>query len=112
MPILMDKILTEYADRTFVAARLGRTSVQTTQDLAFSKMLAQLEASGDAMRFVDANGRIAWKATPSLCQYLKDLELDAEGDLEDSMVHNLELPFFFQPRRLGPISSDCKMSGK
>jgi hypothetical protein len=41
------------------------------------------QAAGDAMRFVDTNGRIAWKATPSLCQYLKDLELDAEDDLED-----------------------------
>ena len=35
------------------------------------------------MRFVDSKGRIAWKATPSLFQYLKDLELDAQEDLED-----------------------------
>jgi hypothetical protein len=46
-------------------------------------MLANLEASGDAMRFVDGKGRIAWKATPSLFQYLQDLEVDAEADLED-----------------------------
>jgi hypothetical protein len=33
--------------------------------------------------FVDTDGRIAWKATPNLCQYVKDLELDADDDLED-----------------------------
>jgi hypothetical protein len=46
-------------------------------------VLAKLEAAGDAMRFVDAEGRIAWKATPSLCQYLMDLRLDAGSDLEE-----------------------------
>jgi NADH-quinone oxidoreductase subunit B len=44
---------------------------------------SEAEASGDAMRFVDTDGRIAWKATPNLCQHLKDLELDADDDLED-----------------------------
>jgi hypothetical protein len=72
MPIVMDKILTEYADQAFEAAHLGRNGVHTTCD-----------ASGDAMRFVDAKGRIAWKATPNPCQHLKDLELDAHEDLED-----------------------------
>ena len=52
-------------------------------NLLLAKTLAKLEASGDAMRFVDGEGRIAWKATPSLCQYLQDLELDAEEDLAD-----------------------------
>ena len=83
MPILMDKILTEYADQAFETIRLGRNGVHTTCDRVFARVLAKLEADGDAMRFVDTNGRIAWKATPSLCQYLKDLELDAEDDLED-----------------------------
>ena len=82
-PFLMDKILTEYADQAYEAARLRRNGVQPTQNLVSAKMLAGLEASGDAMRFVNANGRIAWRATPNLCQYLNDLELDAEDDLED-----------------------------
>jgi hypothetical protein len=57
-------------------------SVRPTRDLVFAEMLADLEASGDAIRFVDGKGRIAWKATPSLFRYLKDLELDAQEDLE------------------------------
>ena len=35
------------------------------------------------MRFVDRSGRIAWKATPKLRDYLMDLQLDAEADLAD-----------------------------
>jgi len=46
-------------------------------------MLAELEATGYAMRFVDCRGRIAWKATPRLRNYLTDLQLDAEADFED-----------------------------
>jgi hypothetical protein len=46
-------------------------------------MLAELEAAGDAMRFVNGRGQIAWKATPQLRDYLRDRLLDAEADLED-----------------------------
>jgi len=46
-------------------------------------MLAELEATGYAMRFVNGEGRIAWRATPQLRDCLTDLELDAEADLED-----------------------------
>jgi len=83
MPIPIDKILTEYADQAYDAARLGRNGVHTPRDLVRRKMLAELEATGYAMRFVDCRGRIAWKATPRLRNYLTDLQLDAEADFED-----------------------------
>ena len=83
MQILMDKILSEYADQAFEASRLRRNGVQTTRDLVSAEMLAELEATGDAMRFVDGEGQVAWKATPRLCDHLKDLERDAQDDLED-----------------------------
>ena len=79
----MDKILAEYADRVYEIARLRRYGLRPTRDLVLAETLAKLEASGDAMRFVDGKGRIAWKATPRLCQYLKDVECDAEEDLAD-----------------------------
>lgn len=44
-------------------------------------MLAELERAGNAMRFVDAWGRIAWKATPRLRDHLMGLERDAREDL-------------------------------
>jgi hypothetical protein len=83
MPILMDGILREVADQAYETARLRRNDVPTARDLVSAETLIELEAAGEAMRFVDAEGRIAWKATPSLCQYLMDLRLDAEADLED-----------------------------
>jgi hypothetical protein len=79
----MDKILTEYADQALEAARLGRNGAHTTRDLVSAEMLGELEATGEAMRFVNGNGRIAWKATPNLCEYLMDLKLDAQEDLKD-----------------------------
>jgi hypothetical protein len=45
-------------------------------------MLVQFEASGDTMRVLGPKGRIVWKATPNLRQYLKDPELDAQEDFE------------------------------
>jgi hypothetical protein len=83
MPMLLDKILAEYAGQAYETARLGRNGVHPSCEQAYAEMLGDLEASGDAMRFVDAHGCIAWKATPKLRQYLKDLELDAQEDLED-----------------------------
>ncbi len=83
MKIRMDKILREIADQAYYASRLGRNSVRPTRGVVLAEVLGDLEAAGDAMRFVDAKGRIAWKATPRLRDYLQDLELEAEEDLED-----------------------------
>jgi hypothetical protein len=79
----MDKILQEVADQAFETARLRRNSVHMRCERAFAEMLAGLEAAGDALRYADCRGQIAWKATPNLREYLRDLELDAEADLED-----------------------------
>ena len=65
MPILMDKILQEEADRACEIARLRRNGVHTARDRVSARMLAELEAAGDAMRYVDAEGWIAWKANPT-----------------------------------------------
>ena len=83
MPILMDEILAECADRAYETARLRRNGVHTARDLVSAAMMIELEAIGDAMRYVNSYGRIAWKATPKLRDYLMDVQLDAEADLED-----------------------------
>ena len=79
----MDEILQEVADRAYETAHLGRNGAPPARDRVLSRMLPQLEAAGDAMRCVNSHGRIAWKATPQLRNYLMDLQLDVEGDLED-----------------------------
>jgi hypothetical protein len=83
MPILMDEILHEVADRAYEATRLGRNGAPPCRERLSAEVLSHLEDTGDAMRFVDTNGQMAWKATPQLRNYLTDLQLDAEADLED-----------------------------
>ena len=84
MSIPMDKFLREYADQAFEkAARLRRNGVRSDHDRFLAEMLAELEAMGDAMRYLNSDGQIAWKATPQLRDYLMDLRRDAEGDLEE-----------------------------
>jgi hypothetical protein len=83
MKNLTDKILTECAHQASETARLGRNGVRPARDRVSAAMLAKLEAAGEAMRYVNSHGRIAWKATPLLRNYLMDLQVDAEADLED-----------------------------
>jgi hypothetical protein len=51
-------------------------------ELVSANVLVELEVAGDAMRYVVSEGRIAWKATPSLRDYLMDLQRDAEAEYE------------------------------
>ena len=86
MQIRMDKILREYADQAYETARLGRNGVHPAVTGFQQKMLAELEAAGEAMRYVNPRGQIAWKATPQLRDYLMDLQLDAEADLAEFLT--------------------------
>ena len=86
MTIRMDKILQQIVEQAYEEAHLGRIGSFPDRDLVFSDILADFESDGDAMRYVDSQGRIAWKATPNLRDYLNDLKLDAEADLEDEEV--------------------------
>jgi poly(A) polymerase Pap1 len=86
MKLRMDKIVRELVEDAWEWARLGRDRDFVNRDRVFSDILADLESDGDAMRYVDSKGRIAWKATPDLRDYLNDLKLDAEADLEHEEV--------------------------
>jgi hypothetical protein len=48
-----------------------------------SETLREYEASGDAMRYLNAKGQLAWKATPRMLQRLADAEREVEADMED-----------------------------
>ena len=86
MKFRMDKIIRELVEESWEWARLGRTRDFVDRDRVFSETLADLESSGDAMRYLNSKGQIAWKATPGLRDYLNDLKLDAEADLEHEDV--------------------------
>jgi hypothetical protein len=46
-------------------------------------ILRQFEEAGDAMRFLNVHGRVAWKATPRMLARLADAEREARDDLAD-----------------------------
>ena len=86
MKILMDKILRECVEQEYEEARLGRIGDFQDRDSIFAEILGEFEANGAAMRYLDAKGRIAWKATPKLRGYLDDLRLDAEAEFDEEGV--------------------------
>ena len=48
-----------------------------------AKVLTEFEQVGDAMRYVRADGKIGWKATPRMLDRLADGERDALDDADD-----------------------------
>jgi hypothetical protein len=82
----MDEITRECIQRTHCEARLGRKGSKWAHGKSLAEILIDLEESGDAMRYVDAKGRISWKATPRLRELIDDLQTDVELELEEEDV--------------------------
>jgi hypothetical protein len=77
----MDKTLRFWTDVAYDDIKSEHPTLTKRQLLAH--ILRQYEACGDAMRYLDANGTIAWKASPWLLTRLADAERDAEDELKD-----------------------------
>jgi alkylation response protein AidB-like acyl-CoA dehydrogenase len=82
----MDEILRDCIEGACHWSRLGRIDGSIDDNSHFASVLAELEAEGDAMRYVTSQGNIAWRATPQLRDYLTDLRLDAESDFADEEI--------------------------
>jgi hypothetical protein len=54
-----------------------------TKRQLIAQILHQYQERGDAMRYLDANGKIRWKASPRFLTMLADAERDAQDELED-----------------------------
>ncbi len=50
-----------------------------------AEILREYERCGDAMRYLNAKGQIAWKASPGMLQKLADAEREVEDDMEDRL---------------------------
>jgi hypothetical protein len=48
-----------------------------------AQILGKFEEAGDAMRYVNKKGEIAWKATPGMLSRLADAEQEAIDDMDD-----------------------------
>jgi hypothetical protein len=86
MEYQMDKVLRECVEYACELARLGRSGGLLDRSEILAEVLIQFEGDGNAMRYVNSKGRIAWKATPQLRDFLEDLRLDAEADLSHAEV--------------------------
>jgi hypothetical protein len=86
MKIHLDRTLRDYIDGVYQDVRLGRGGATRYRKAVLDKALGHLESEGDAMRYLDAKGRVAWKATPRLQSYLDDLRADAVAESEEGGI--------------------------
>ena len=82
MKIRIDRSLKAYLEETNSDTRLRRSRGGGSWKAVLAEMLAEAEAAGDAMRYLDEQGQIGWRATPQLSERLRDLKADAEADAE------------------------------
>jgi hypothetical protein len=81
MKFRMDATLRFWVDVAYDEIKSDHDNVTKQQLLA--QILRQYERRGDAMRYLDKQGKIAWKASPRFLTMLADAERDAQDELED-----------------------------
>jgi hypothetical protein len=81
MKLRMDKTLRFWVDAAYDEIKLDHIDLTKRQLVA--QILRQYQERGDAMRYLDANGKIVWKASPRFLAMLADAERDAQDELED-----------------------------
>jgi hypothetical protein len=81
MKFRMDKTLRFWVDVAYDDIKLDHIDLTKRQLIA--QILRQYERRGHAMRCLDSQGKIAWKATPRFLTMLADAERDAHDELED-----------------------------
>jgi hypothetical protein len=80
----MDKTLRFWVDCSY-EDRKHQHAHRPKTDLIV-EILREYERHGDAMRYLNAKGQIAWKASPSMLSRLADAEREVEDDdMEDSL---------------------------
>jgi hypothetical protein len=81
MKLTMTKVLRFWVDVEF--ERIKNQECSRTRAQLIPQILREFEEAGDAMRFLNADGRLAWKATPGMLSRLADAEQEAIDDMED-----------------------------
>jgi hypothetical protein len=81
MKLRMDETLAFWVDVACEHIKLDHVNLTKRQLVA--QILHKYERRGDAMRYLNANGKIVWKASPLFLEKLADAERDAQDDLED-----------------------------
>jgi hypothetical protein len=81
MKILMDKTLRFWADVAY--ERIKSANSQFSKRQLLTQILQQYERRGDAMRYLNEQGKIGWKPSPRFLSMLADAERDARDDLAE-----------------------------
>jgi hypothetical protein len=81
MKLRMDKTLRFWVDVAYENVKSDHPKL--TKRRLIAQILHQYQDRGDAMRYLDVEGKIAWKASPRFLTMLADAERDAQDELED-----------------------------
>jgi hypothetical protein len=81
MKFRMDKTLKFWVDVAYEDIKSDHINLAKRQLVA--RILRQYERRGDAMRYLDKQGKIGWKASPRFLTMLADAEREAQDELED-----------------------------
>jgi hypothetical protein len=81
MKLRMDATLRFWVDVAY--ENIKSDHLKLTKRRLIPQILHQYQERADAMRYLDASGKIAWKASPRFLTMLADAERDAQDDFED-----------------------------
>jgi hypothetical protein len=81
MNLQIEKALKFWVDVAYDNIKSDHADLTKRQLVA--QILRQYERRGHAMRCLDKQGKIMWKASPSFLSMLSDAECDARDDLDD-----------------------------
>jgi hypothetical protein len=77
----MEKTLKFSVDAAY--EEIKRDHMNLTRRQLLAQILQQYERRGDALRCLDKQGKIVWKASPRFLTMLADAERDARDDLAE-----------------------------
>jgi hypothetical protein len=81
MKFRMSRILRFWVDVEYDDIRDQAPGRPRTELIA--AILCEFEEAGDAMRYLDAHGRVVWRPTPRMLSRLADAEQEARDDLAE-----------------------------
>jgi len=81
MKFRMDKTLRFWVDVAYENVKYDHPKL--TKRRLIAQILHQYQDRGDAMRGLDTNSKIAWRASPRFLTMLADAERDAQDELDD-----------------------------
>ena len=81
MKFRMDETLRFWVDVAY--ENIKSDHLKLTKRRLIAQILHQYQERGDAMRCLDNQGKITWKASPRFLTLLADAERDAQDELEE-----------------------------